>query len=215
MYASCDLLEKDSNNIHIIGKRNNPQLSPLTLALTIQQSTTLCVQDADAEHYLQQSSCTQNSGSRPSGTMVSQIKLAILAITAPSVLSFAPASVNNIARTATVQYAKGQSDEKAWSVDESKQMPTAPDGFQFPNPFAEILDIFQNFDDVVDDFFNKRMGNGEIFYGKRKYKPSGNVDSEYNGGGFSDWRKIEAAREFREERARLREEEKAKDNVKS
>jgi hypothetical protein len=48
------------------------------------------------------------------------------------------------------------------------------------------------------------MGNGEVFYGKRKYKPSGRVDSDYNGGGFSDWRKMEAAREFREERAMMR-----------
>jgi hypothetical protein len=48
------------------------------------------------------------------------------------------------------------------------------------------------------------MGNGEVFYGKRKYKPSGRVDTEYNGGGFSDWRKIEAAREFREMRALMR-----------
>ena len=52
------------------------------------------------------------------------------------------------------------------------------------------------------------MGNGEVFYGKRKYKPSGRVDTEYNGGGFSDWRKIEAAREFREMRALMREEAK-------
>ena len=57
------------------------------------------------------------------------------------------------------------------------------------------------------------MGNGEIFYGKRSYKPSGNVESDYNGGGFSDWRKIEAAREFREERARLREEAKKKETI--
>jgi len=49
------------------------------------------------------------------------------------------------------------------------------------------------------------MGNGEVFYGKRKYKPSGQVDTEYNGGGFSDWGKMEAAREFREERAMLKE----------
>ncbi len=48
------------------------------------------------------------------------------------------------------------------------------------------------------------MGNGEVFYGKRKYKPSGRVNSDYNGGGFSDWRKMEAAREFREERAMMR-----------
>jgi hypothetical protein len=52
------------------------------------------------------------------------------------------------------------------------------------------------------------MGNGEVFYGKRKYKPSGKVDAEYNGGGFSDWRKMEAAREFREMRALMREEAK-------
>ena len=50
----------------------------------------------------------------------------------------------------------------------------------------------------------KKMGNGEVFYGKRKYKPSGRVNSDYNGGGFSDWRKMEAAREFREERAMMR-----------
>ena len=52
------------------------------------------------------------------------------------------------------------------------------------------------------------MGNGEIFYGKRSYKPSGKVETDYNGGGLSDWRKIEAAREFREERAMMREEAK-------
>jgi len=50
------------------------------------------------------------------------------------------------------------------------------------------------------------MGKGEIFYGKRKYKPSGDVESDYSGYGFSDRRKIDAAREFREERARMREE---------
>mmetsp|Transcript_10579 Transcript_10579/g.22774 ORF Transcript_10579/g.22774 Transcript_10579/m.22774 type:complete len:134 (+) Transcript_10579:80-481(+) len=82
------------------------------------------------------------------------------------------------------------------------------DGINIPNPFTEIADMFTNLDDVIDDFFNKRMGNGEVFYGKRKYKPSGKIESEYNGGGFSDWRKIEAARQFREERAMVREEAK-------
>ncbi len=52
------------------------------------------------------------------------------------------------------------------------------------------------------------MGNGEVFYGKRKYKPSGRVNTEYNGGGLTDWRKIEAAREFREMRALMREDSK-------
>jgi len=58
--------------------------------------------------------------------------------------------------------------------------------------------------DILSSITSKQMGNGEVFYGKRKYKPSGRVDSDYNGGGFSDWRKMEAAREFREERAMMR-----------
>ena len=124
---------------------------------------------------------------------------------------------------------------------------TMMDKFRAFNPLSELADIFSNFDDVVDDFFNKRvscicffgmryifegkwrlstccrhafltfssfrcaaneiqkMGNGEVFYGKRKYKPSGRVSDEYNGGGFTDYRKIEAAREFRELRAAMRE----------
>ena len=49
------------------------------------------------------------------------------------------------------------------------------------------------------------MGNGEVFYGKRKYKPSGSVETDYNGYGFSDRRKIDAAREFRAEREMIRE----------
>ena len=147
------------------------------------------------------------------GSFVSQTIL--FAAAAPLAASFTPLFLSNsrILCSKSNQYAKpqGQDDERAWTVDEQ---PTSIVDFKFPNPFAEIADIFQNFDDVVDDFFNKRMGNGEIFYGKRKYKPSGTVDSEYNGGGFSDWRKIEAAREFREERARIREEEKLKNIVK-
>ncbi len=58
---------------------------------------------------------------------------------------------------------------------------------------------------VVRRMTNQKMGNGEVFYGKRKYKPSGKVSSEYNGGGFTDYRKIEAAREFRELRAAMKE----------
>lgn len=29
--------------------------------------------------------------------------------------------------------------------------------FRFPNPLVELADMFSNFDDVVDDFFNKRV----------------------------------------------------------
>ena len=85
-----------------------------------------------------------------------------------------------------------------WEADGEKQFS--------PNPLAELADMWQSFDDIVDDFFNKRMGNGEQFYGKRKYKPSGKYSEEYNGYGFSDFRKIEAAKDFREERARMKEE---------
>ena len=63
----------------------------------------------------------------------------------------------------------------------------------------DLQGMFTNFDDVVDDFFNKRMGAGEQWYGKRKYNPSGRVDGDYNGMGRSDWKKIEFARMQRDE----------------
>lgn len=74
------------------------------------------------------------------------------------------------------------------------------------NPFQEISDMISSFDDVVDDFLNKRMGNGEIFYGQRKYKPSGreNTTGRYNGMGMSDKTKIDMAREYKEEMMEIR-----------
>lgn len=82
------------------------------------------------------------------------------------------------------------------------------------NPLQEISDMFASFDDVVDDFMNKRMGNGEVFYGQRKYKPSGreNTEGSYNGAGMSDKLKIDIANEQRAEmlaRKRMREEQQA------
>lgn len=66
--------------------------------------------------------------------------------------------------------------------------------------------MMSNFDDVIDDFLNKRMGNGEIFYGQRKYKPSGreNTTGQYNGMGISDKAKIDMARQIKEERMEMR-----------
>lgn len=61
-----------------------------------------------------------------------------------------------------------------------------------------ISSFFQTLDDMTEDFFYKRMGNGEIFYGKRKYKPSGKVEGKYNGFGMTDFQKIEATREYKE-----------------
>ena len=98
-----------------------------------------------------------------------------------------------------------------WGADEKKTQQQ----LNFSNPLAELVDMWQNFDDIVDDFFNKRMGGGEQFYGQRKYKPSGKYSNDYNGYGFTDARKIEAAREFREERARMKEERLAAETEKN
>ena len=42
-------------------------------------------------------------------------------------------------------------------------------------------------------------GNGEVFYGKRKYKPSGkpNTEGKYNGMGLSDKGRIDVVREVK------------------
>ena len=74
------------------------------------------------------------------------------------------------------------------------------------NPFKDVSDMMANFDDVIDDFVNKRMGNGEIFYGQRKYKPSGreNTTGQYNGMGMSDKTKIDVARKYKEEMMEMR-----------
>lgn len=67
--------------------------------------------------------------------------------------------------------------------------------------FQPLKDMMENLDDIIDDFMAKRMGNGEVFYGKRKYKPSNrpNTQGEYNGMGLSDKTKIEVVRDFKEE----------------
>ena len=82
------------------------------------------------------------------------------------------------------------------------------------NPFNAVLtelgDMFSSMDDVIDDFMSKRMGNGEVFYGQRKYKPSGrpNTEGKYNGMGMSDKTKIDVTREYREERRAFLEQKK-------
>ena len=81
------------------------------------------------------------------------------------------------------------------------------------SPLQDVADMVSNLDDVIDDFFNKRMGNGETFYGKRKYKPSGNVEGEYNGFGLTDKGRIDVTRARKEaflEEKRRREEESEK-----
>jgi len=69
------------------------------------------------------------------------------------------------------------------------------------NPLKEFSDMMSSMDDVIDDFMGKRMGNGEVFYGQRKYKPSGreNTEGSYNGMGMSDKYKIDMSRQRKEE----------------
>jgi hypothetical protein len=69
------------------------------------------------------------------------------------------------------------------------------------NSLRGVGEFFSSFDDVIDDFMNKRMGNGEVFYGKRKFKPSGrpNTEGKYSGMGMSDKARIDTVREYKEE----------------
>ena len=114
-----------------------------------------------------------------------------------SVQSFSTSSVR------TNAYAKGLPT----SLGMSKKGDGKPRNF-----FEDLKGMFSNFDDVVDDFVMKRMGNGEQFYGKRKYNPSGDYDGDYNGMGQSSHYAIEIARvkkEVLEERRQRRLEEEA------
>lgn len=69
------------------------------------------------------------------------------------------------------------------------------------NPIRALSEAFGSIDDVIDDFMFKKMGNGEVFYGKRKINPSGreNTDGSYNGMGMSDKVRIDESRERKEE----------------
>jgi hypothetical protein len=92
--------------------------------------------------------------------------------------------------------------------DDGNDSDNAPDSLpqqQQQPPFAllllwnEVNDMWRQMDNVVDDFFNKRMGNGQVFYGQRKYKPSDDQQyGQYNGMGYTDKSKIEYAK-FRKE----------------
>lgn len=81
-------------------------------------------------------------------------------------------------------------------------------GSFFSNMIQDFQDMASNIDDVVDDFVFKRMGAGEQWYGKRKYKPSGSVQGDYNGMGKSDKYKIDVARFDREKMLEKKEEKK-------
>lgn len=77
---------------------------------------------------------------------------------------------------------------------------------------AGLGDLFdsvkQRIDDEANDFFYKRLGNGEVFNGKRKVNPT--QEGEYNGFGISSHQKIkerEARKEYMLEQRRAEKEE--------
>ncbi|KAL7541118.1 hypothetical protein ACHAXR_010647 [Thalassiosira sp. AJA248-18] len=144
-------------------------------------------------------------------TCSAAFSLILVAAAVASSSAFAP---SRIATAAPPTALRASQDDKKWAVDETAKESEAPiglDKFNIPNPFAELGDMLSNFDDVIDDFFYKRMAGGEVFYGKRKYKPSGKISSDYNGGGLTDLQKIEEAREYRALRRMMKEESKAKE----
>mmetsp|Transcript_38521 Transcript_38521/g.43387 ORF Transcript_38521/g.43387 Transcript_38521/m.43387 type:complete len:174 (-) Transcript_38521:220-741(-) len=108
---------------------------------------------------------------------------------------------------------KKENERKKWGTDTDTDSTIEQPIKRDKNIIEDINGMFQNFDAVVDDFFYKRMGSGEQWYGKRKYDPSGKIDGKYNGMGQTDLLRIEIARvqkeemELRKERRLLLEEE--------
>ena len=137
--------------------------------------------------------------------MVRSVALAVLVPVAalgfrPSLLLLPAVPSSPVLRRSTTLYSENNNRRKA-------------DSSGFPNPLRELQDMFSSMDDVVEDFMCKRMGNGETFYGKRKYKPSGrpHTGGKYNGMGLSDRLRIDITRQVKEEimekRRQQREEE--------
>ena len=89
--------------------------------------------------------------------------LAALAVP-PSSAFVAPPSIF-ASRPSFLSFADNE-DENQSSVDEASSQSNSDlspiamgQSFRFPNPLVELVDMFSNFDDVVDDFFNKRVSN--------------------------------------------------------
>jgi len=118
--------------------------------------------------------------------------LAAVVIALASVEGFQQQRVILTKRLPTSLYFFGDNNKKDEPADKDKNKQKK--GF-----IGELKGMMNNFDAVVDDFVYKRMGNGEQFYGKRKYNPSGNIEGDYNGMGQSDLLRIEIARVKKEE----------------
>ena len=115
------------------------------------------------------------------------LSFVVVAAIAASTTAFSPLSTPCTARKFATRLQFGEDKS---SSDETKKP---------KNLWEDMKGMFTNFDDVVDDFFYKRMGAGEQWYGKRKYNPSGRLDGDYNGMGMSDHFRIEIARVRKEE----------------
>ncbi len=54
---------------------------------------------------------------------------------------------------------QSSTNEAPANVNSDSSSINATKSFRFPNPLTELADMFTNFDDIVDDFFNKRVSN--------------------------------------------------------
>lgn len=74
--------------------------------------------------------------------------------------AFMPAR-NVVSSPPSVLHTSNDGREKQWTVDEttedSEALPMGMDKFNIPNPLVELGNMFSNFDDVIDDFFFKRV----------------------------------------------------------
>jgi hypothetical protein len=81
--------------------------------------------------------------------------LAAAAVAGPAA-AFVPSSAASSSRSST--HAVGNDDDETAKGRDGSPI-VEMDKFRIPNPLAELADIFSNFDDVVDDFFNKRVSH--------------------------------------------------------
>ena len=70
----------------------------------------------------------------------------------------APSPIAKTKVSSAVFYNNDDDGDKQWVVDDKvKKNDVSPIVNMMLTPFVELADIFSNFDDVVDDFFNKRV----------------------------------------------------------
>ena len=68
-------------------------------------------------------------------------------------------------KSSAVFYNNDDDGDKQWVVDDKvKKNEVSPIVNMMLTPFVELADIFSNFDDVVDDFFNKRVSTALFIY---------------------------------------------------